>query len=82
MRFWNSGRKPRMHKKFRPNRTEGQPVGQMNSPQGEDRAALVEKGLRFRLLASLGTPGRCTLSHRPDHRRLADCVELRTGFRM
>jgi hypothetical protein len=39
-----------MHKKFRPNRTEGQPVGEMNSPQGEDRAALVEKGPRLRLL--------------------------------
>ena len=45
------------HKKFRPNRTEGQPVGEMNSPQGEDRAVLVEKGLRLRSLASLGTAG-------------------------
>jgi len=36
-------------------RAEGQPVGEMNSPQGEGRAVLAEQCLRLR---------RCSLSHR------------------
>ena len=40
----------RLRKKFRPNRTEGRPVGEMNSPQGEGRAVLaleLRRSLQF-----------------------------------
>jgi len=52
----SSAQMPRMQRsQKKSDRAEGQPVGEMNSPQGEGRAVLAEQCLRLR---------RCSLSHR------------------